>query len=198
MKNTLNKKERLVRGAGRELLLEAATILFLENGFEATSPQAIYTKSGVGQGSFYHHFAGKDDLANQVLSNLAILESRKLDIIMQTYDSPIERLNEYLKFGRKGTKGCKFGRFVYESSVNKGELSTPIRKYFDDLLVFLISNIEQAHAQSLIKNNMTPKLMAQAIISYIQGGYALSRVYDNDSFLLDNITIIKSWFGLTN
>ena len=40
--------------------------------------------------------------------------------------------------------------------------------------------------------------MAQAIISYIQGGYVLSRVYDDDSFLLDNIIIIKSWIGLTN
>ena len=96
MKNTLKKKDRLVRGTGRELLLEAATILFLDNGFEATSPQAIYTKSGVGQGSFYHHFSGKSDLVNQVLSNLAILESEKLDIITHTYNSPIERLNEYL------------------------------------------------------------------------------------------------------
>jgi len=198
MNSVTKKKERVARGAGRDLLLEAATYLFLEDGFEATSPQAIYSKSGVGQGSFYHHFSGKDALANEVLSNLAKLETKKLDTITKKYDSPLDRLNEYLMITRMGTKGCKFGRFVYESSVRKKELSKPIRKYFDDLIEFLVMNIDQAQTQSLIKCSEKPKSMAQTIISYIQGGYILSRVYDDDSFLLNNILTLRLWLGLDN
>lgn len=198
MNQDSKKKERLMRGSGRDLLLDAATSLFLEKGFEATSPQAIYSKSGVGQGSFYHHFSGKDALAYEVLSNLAKLESSKLNHIMKSIDSPVERLNEYLKFTRKGTEGCKFGRFVYESSVQKDELSQPIRKYFDDLVEFLTSNIEQAQVESLIKSDESPELIAKSIISYIQGGYVLSRVYDDDEFLMKNVIILRSWLGLNN
>ena len=196
MTNSFKKRERLPRGSGRDLLLNAATELFLEHGFEGTSPQAIYSKSGVGQGSFYHHFTGKDDLANQVLSDLAIAESLKLNVIEKEYSSPIERLNEYLKLGRKGTKGCKFGRFVYESSLQKKELSDPIKRYFDELLNFLVSNIEQAHLESSINIEMPSKIIAQAIISHIQGGYVLSRLYKDDNFLSNNILIIKSWLNL--
>lgn len=54
------------RGPGRpaydskQKLVAAACALLAERGFEATSPQMFQQRSGVGHGSMYHHFPGKE------------------------------------------------------------------------------------------------------------------------------------------
>lgn len=194
MKTT--KKERLPRGEGRERLLSAATNLFIKHGFEATSPQAIYAESGVGQGSFYHHFSGKGALANAVLMQLVESEIGKLQDICRQTSNPLERLDLYLQLTRMGTKGCKFGRFVYETSARKQELSEPITDYFDKLLGFLSENIAAAKEQGMIESSASPDALAQVIVSQVQGGYILSRIYQNDDLLMKNLAILRSLIGL--
>lgn len=64
------------RGPGRpsydskQKLLAAACALLAERGFEATSPQMIQQRSGVGHGSMYHHFRGKEDVALNTISHM--------------------------------------------------------------------------------------------------------------------------------
>jgi len=55
----------------REDLLKAAKKLLWERGYEATSPRDIQEASGAGQGSFYHHFNGKLDLAATALEEVS-------------------------------------------------------------------------------------------------------------------------------
>jgi AcrR family transcriptional regulator len=43
-------------------LVEAARDLFAEDGFAATSLDAVVAKAGVTKGALYHHFAGKREL----------------------------------------------------------------------------------------------------------------------------------------
>lgn len=64
------------RGPGRpaynskQKLLTAACALLAERGFEATSPQMIQQRSGVGHGSMYHHYRGKEDVALDAISHM--------------------------------------------------------------------------------------------------------------------------------
>lgn len=64
------------RGPGRpaydskQKLVAAACALLAERGFEATSPQMIQQRSGIGHGSMYHHFKGKDDLALDAIGHM--------------------------------------------------------------------------------------------------------------------------------
>lgn len=50
----------------RTFLVEAATTLFGERGYKATSLDAIAAEAGVTKGALYHHFTGKDDLFRTV------------------------------------------------------------------------------------------------------------------------------------
>ena len=43
----------------RERLVVAMSELMWERGYAATSPRGVRERSGVGQGSMYHHFPGK-------------------------------------------------------------------------------------------------------------------------------------------
>lgn len=64
------------RGPGRpaygskQKLVAAACSLLAERGFEATSPQMIQQRSGIGHGSMYHHYRGKEDLALDAISHM--------------------------------------------------------------------------------------------------------------------------------
>lgn len=57
------------RGAAtRTQLVEVATRLFAERGYEGTSIEAVLEEAGVSRGALYHHFASKEDLFEAVFS----------------------------------------------------------------------------------------------------------------------------------
>lgn len=54
----------------KQKLVAAMCVLLAERGYEATSPQMILQRSGVGHGSLYHHYRGKEDLALDAISHM--------------------------------------------------------------------------------------------------------------------------------
>ena len=52
-------------------LVKAAKKLMWERGYEAVSPRDLLDESGAGQGSLYHHFKGKMDLASVALGEVS-------------------------------------------------------------------------------------------------------------------------------
>jgi AcrR family transcriptional regulator len=56
--------------ATREQLIEVATRLFAERGYEDTSIEAVLAAAGVSRGALYHHFTGKDALFGAVLESV--------------------------------------------------------------------------------------------------------------------------------
>jgi len=56
--------------ATREQLIEVATRLFAERGYEDTSIEAVLAAAGVSRGALYHHFAGKDALFEAVVEHI--------------------------------------------------------------------------------------------------------------------------------
>jgi AcrR family transcriptional regulator len=59
---------RVDRGqATRQHLIEVATELFADRGYEGTSIEAVLEGAGVSRGSLYHHFTGKDRLFEAVV-----------------------------------------------------------------------------------------------------------------------------------
>ncbi|PKH85157.1 hypothetical protein CXF79_17900 [Colwellia sp. Bg11-28] len=191
------KKKRLPRGQGRERILSSAADLFLKNGFEATSPQAIYAASGVGQGSFYHHFASKDDLANAVLERIVEEKTAELNHITSTIPNPKKRLEAYLKLPRKGTEGCKFGRFMYETSGQKQQLNKPIQGFFDELQRFLSHNFQTAQNQGLISSDFSAQELSSILMEQVQGGYIMSRIYQSDDLQVNTLKRLAKQLGLT-
>lgn len=53
--------------ATQQHIIEVATALFAERGYDGTSIEAVLAGAGVSRGSLYHHFAGKDRLFESVV-----------------------------------------------------------------------------------------------------------------------------------
>jgi AcrR family transcriptional regulator len=72
--------------ATRGQLIEVATGLFAEHGYEDTSIEAVLSAAGVSRGALYHHFAGKDALFEAVVETL---ETRVLaELAKRVQDAP--------------------------------------------------------------------------------------------------------------
>ena len=65
----LNKNVERGR-ATRAHVIEVATRLFAEHGYDGTSVEAVQDSSGVSRGSLYHHFPGKEALFLAVLEEV--------------------------------------------------------------------------------------------------------------------------------
>jgi AcrR family transcriptional regulator len=72
--------------ATRDRLVEVATRLFAERGFEGTSIEAVLDEAGVSRGSLYHHFASKEALFEAAFQ--AVEERIGQEILVAAADVP--------------------------------------------------------------------------------------------------------------
>ena len=78
-------------------LLTAATRLFRERGFHATSMQDLAEALGMNRGSLYHYIVSKDDLLWAVLTRgFDLLEARVLPVL-ESDAPPLERLSAAIR-----------------------------------------------------------------------------------------------------
>lgn len=83
-------------GASRDRILEAATQLFVQDGYKSTSVKAIAGQVGITPPALYWHFSSKQDLF------LAAMEGLLDSFVLSVHDSvtaedPTEKLRQFVK-----------------------------------------------------------------------------------------------------
>src|SRR5215475_6378147 len=78
--------------ATRAHLIEVATRLFAEHGYDDTSIEAVLAEAGVSRGSLYHHFPGKDALFLAVFEAVSGRVATEMMGVIQDVTSPLEML----------------------------------------------------------------------------------------------------------
>lgn len=166
------------RGPGKRAdLIKAAKTLLWRQGYEATSPRDLLQKSGAGQGSLYHHFSGKLDLATTALNEVSAEMQAELDRVMPAGLPPLERVRRLLQKPRDGLKGCRMGRHAAEAAIATPELRRPVENYFHDLEARLTADLKEAQAEGALSSSLDAADLALMLVAVVQGGYTLSRVH---------------------
>jgi AcrR family transcriptional regulator len=78
--------------ATRGQLIEVATRLFAEHGYEGTSVEAVLSAAGVSRGALYHHFAGKEALFEAVVSAVSDQVTVKLTEAVRGCADPLDAM----------------------------------------------------------------------------------------------------------
>jgi AcrR family transcriptional regulator len=78
--------------ATRDQLIEVATRLFAERGYEDTSIEAVLAAAGVSRGALYHHFAGKDALFSAVVDSVENRIAVQLSAVVAGATDPVDAL----------------------------------------------------------------------------------------------------------
>ncbi|MBB6551056.1 TetR/AcrR family transcriptional regulator [Nonomuraea rubra] len=160
----------------RERLIESTRELLWERGYVGTSPKAIQQRSGAGQGSMYHHFHGKPDLALAAITRSAGELRERARTAFEGPGTVAERVAAYLRRERDALKGCPVGRLTQDPDVMADpELRRPIEETFAWLTGTLAGLIAQGRADGELHPALDPAATAAALVAAVQGGYVLAR-----------------------
>ena len=168
----------------REIVASAKRLLWVV-GYEAMSPRRLMDESGVGQGSLYHHFRGKQDVAVAALEEVGLELRSAADKIFKAQDDPIRAIQAYLLASRDGLKGCRIGRLAQEKAViDEPSLQGQLARYFDHVQGLVSGALKDAVRMGLINRSVDTSAVAAAIIAVVQGGFVISRATKNGRFIM--------------
>lgn len=164
--------------------MEATQDLLWEQGYSATSPKDIMRRSGAGQGSMYHHFTNKQELAVVALECSAQSMRQDAEKLLATDGSAYEIATAYLRRQRDVLKGCRMGRMTFDADVlNTPELIEPVKRTFVWLLEALTALFERGRDQGEFAADIDARNLASLVVATVQGGYVLARATrDTDAF----------------
>jgi TetR/AcrR family transcriptional repressor of nem operon len=160
----------------RERLIESTRELLWERGYVGTSPKAIQERSGAGQGSMYHHFQGKPDLALAAISRTAEEMRGRAETELSGDGSVVERIAAYLRRERDVLRGCPVGRLTQDPDVMADDqLRGPVEETFAWLTDRLAGLLAEGRASGELDAWLDPVAVATALVAVLQGGYVLAR-----------------------
>ncbi|MFE2108931.1 TetR/AcrR family transcriptional regulator [Kitasatospora sp. NPDC059463] len=166
--------------ATQDRLIESTQELLWERGYVGTSPKAIQQRAGVGQGSMYHHFDGKPDLAAAALRRSAEQMRAVAEADLAGPGSAHDRVAAYLRRERDVLRGCRIGRMAQDPEVVADpRLRAPVEETFDWLRGRIAEVIADGQTAGDLRAGADPADLAAAVVAVVQGGYVLARAADS-------------------
>ncbi|GAA2306594.1 TetR/AcrR family transcriptional regulator [Actinomadura luteofluorescens] len=162
--------------SARERLVESARELLWERGYVGTSPKTIQQRAEAGQGSMYHHFAGKEELARAAIDRTAEQMRAAIEAQLSGPGAAVERIAGYLRRERDVLRGCPVGRLTQDPDViGTPALREPVEETFAWLRARLAAVVQEGVERGELEPSVDPASTAAAIVATLQGGYVLAR-----------------------
>ncbi|MDX3529667.1 TetR/AcrR family transcriptional regulator [Streptomyces sp. ID05-39B] len=159
-----------------ERLIESTRELLWERGYVGTSPKAILERAGAGQGSMYHHFTGKPDLALAAIRRTAEELRATAEGVLDGPGTPYERIEAYLLRERDVLRGCPVGRLTMDPDVVADDaLRAPLDETLDAIRERVAGIVEEGKEQGQFGPEVDGEAIAATVLATVQGGYVLAR-----------------------
>lgn len=160
----------------RERLIESAQELLWDRGYVGTSPRAILGRAEVGQGSMYHHFRGKSDLAAEAIRRSATGLRSQAEVALAAPGTALARITRYLHQQREVLKGCRVGGLVQDPDIMADPvLRAPLEQTFDWLRSRVAEVLSEGKAAGELPSKLSSSQVASMVVAVVQGGYVLAR-----------------------
>ncbi|MEV0027173.1 TetR/AcrR family transcriptional regulator [Streptomyces atroolivaceus] len=161
-------------------LIESTRELLWERGYTGTSPKAIQQRAGAGQGSMYHHFAGKPDLALAAISRTVEEMRAAAETQLSAPGTAVERITAYLRREREVLRGCPVGRLTQDPDVMADPtLRAPVEESFAWLCDRLAGILAEGRESGELDAALDARATAATVVAVVQGGYVLARAVDS-------------------
>ena len=160
----------------RQKIVDSAKRLFWRHGYSTTSPKQVMTDSGVGQGSYYHHFPSKTDLAREVVeaNGRDLLDSVRT--AMTGRPTGRDQLTAFLGSANHALQGCRVGGFAYDAGVlAEPELRRALRSAFTELAGVVEQAVRDGRDDGSLPARLDPRRTAAALIAVVEGAFVTAR-----------------------
>lgn len=169
----------------RELIVENAAGLFNTMGYHRTSMSDLMQATGLEKGGLYNHFKSKDELAVAAFEYAVKVFGRRIQEKVVREKSPLKKLYALIDGFQANVEnpplegGCPLLNCAVENDQSNELLKAKARDAVDSLSRFVEGLVNEAQAAKEIKKKYSSKQVATFIISSIEGGIMLSRLYED-------------------
>jgi TetR/AcrR family transcriptional repressor of nem operon len=166
----------------KERMLNAGLSMLLRHGYNDLGIQAVLKETGTPKGSFYHHFASKEDFALQVIERYMDEVHRGLDATLGDHSlPPLERVRRFFeatrdKYREDGYLGCMLGGLGQELSGVSPVFQEKIEACMSAIASRIADCMEQAQASGDLPRDSDPRHMANLIVNCWEGAALRSRL----------------------
>lgn len=150
-------------------ILDAATLLFNENGYDKTSIQDICEKAGVSKGAFFHHFPTKELLFLEILNEFLEKLDIKIKEIEKNSKNVLQAMIDMTKileeiFIISENKLTIFLEFVKQAEKND-DIMKSLSKKFEKFEKYIENLIENGKKEGSIKKEINSIFFSSLIVS---------------------------------
>lgn len=168
--------------ATKQRLLDVGLGMLLEHGYNGLGIQALLAAAHTPKGSFYHHFADKEDFALQVVDEYMRHVHAGLDqCLSDTSRPPLQRARGFFEltqqsYAADGYLGCLMGGLGQELSGTSPVFRDKIEGCFAYIATRLAECLEEARAQGHIPADSDTGAMAALLVDCWEGAALRSRL----------------------
>jgi TetR/AcrR family transcriptional repressor of nem operon len=188
--------------SSRTRLLAATIDLVRSNGYNSTRVEDVCAAAGVTKGSFFHHFASKEELA--VATAAAWNERASQVFAAARYNSkrdPLDRLLGYVDYRKELLQGevwefsCYAGTTIQETHETHPEIRAACAATIDSHLAMLERMIDAALALYPVAK-LRAMTLATHIQAVIQGAFIMAKARQDRRAALDSIDHLHRYLEL--
>jgi TetR/AcrR family transcriptional repressor of nem operon len=168
--------------ATKKLLIDLGLKMLLEQGYNSLGLQSLLDAARAPKGSFYHHFADKEDFALQVIDAYIAGVHEILDACVANHRiAPLDRIRAFFQqveqsYDREGYLGCLMGGLGQElsgvSDVFRARIDWCLSSIADRLRLCL----DAAKAEGALSSDSDPSAMANLLVDCWEGAALRSRL----------------------
>jgi TetR/AcrR family transcriptional repressor of nem operon len=190
--------------SSRDRLLDAAIDLIRAKGYAAMRVDDVCEATGLTKGSFFHHFASKEDLALAAADRFAARADTMFEgAAFHEQDDPLRRLLGYIDFrqaamqGELGAFTCLFGMLAQETYRTHPQLSDAAGRHIEDHAATLEGDIEAAKRSHAPRAPWSAHSLAMFTQAVIQGAFVLAKSKHDPAVAADCLDHLRRYLQMT-
>jgi TetR/AcrR family transcriptional regulator, transcriptional repressor for nem operon len=193
--------------ATRERILDSAERLIIDQGFAATTVDAVLAGAGATKGAFFHHFASKAELARALVDRYANADIAALEEFMTqaeaASDDPAEQVVAFVRLFEEAADqlasaqpGCLYVSYVYEKQLFDDGTNDLIVEAVVAWRERLREKLEQAANVHAPRIAVDLESLADQVFTIFEGGFILARTMRDQSRLRSQLAHLRHYLEL--
>jgi AcrR family transcriptional regulator len=176
----------------RERIVEAADLLFYQQGYEQTSFSHVAEAVGITRGNFYYHFKTKDEILDAVIGRRLASTSEMLKGWERKGDGPEDRLLCFVDMlTANRAKIMKYGCPVGTLCTELAKLDHCSRD--DANKVFLLFRSWLRKQFELLGKAGQADDLAMHLLARSQGVATLANAFHDEGFIQKEVAALRDW-----